>query len=143
MNVIFGDGHACIREKHCIACISGFGILLYRQSASVFDYFFCLSLRKKSDPQIGKVAFVVDAGGKLFLMIWIKQCCICNLKQIVKLLFVDADDEVLIQRYKLMRRKHLMAEHERIEGNHYSESVKHWKPLRKIANYYIDTCYER
>ena len=97
-----------------------------------------VELAKKSDPQIEKVAFVVDARGEAFFneldkaMLYLKSETNCEI------LFVDANDEVLIQRYKLMRRKHLMADHERMEETILRER-KTLEPLRKIANYFIDT----
>lgn len=101
-----------------------------------------VELAKKSDPQIGKVAFVVDARGEAFFNDLDKAMLYLQSETDCEILFVDADDEVLIQRYKLMRRKHMMAEHERIEETILRER-KTLEPLRKIANYYIDTSATR
>ncbi len=97
-----------------------------------------IELTKKSEPRIDKVALVVDMRGEAFFseldnaMIYLQAETECEI------LFVDADDEVLIQRYKLMRRRHIMAESERIEETILRER-KILEPLRKIADYFIDT----
>lgn len=97
-----------------------------------------VELAKKSEPQIDKVAFVVDARGEAFFHDLDKAMLYLQSETDCEILYVDANDEVLIQRYKLMRRKHLMSEHERIEETILRER-KTLEPLRKIANYFIDT----
>lgn len=54
------------------------------------------------------------------------------------ILFIDAADEILISRYKLTRRRHLMFENERIEQTIAHEREK-LAPVRDQADYIIDT----
>lgn len=60
----------------------------------------------------------------------------------VKVLFIDATEEVLIKRYKETRRKHPLAE--KFSGN-FHEAIKYesrqLSQLREIADYYIETSY--
>ncbi len=101
-----------------------------------------IELTEKSEPQIQKVALVIDARGEAFFdelesaLSFLREHTNCEI------LYVDAVDEVLIQRYKLMRRRHLMAENERIE-----ETIRKEREmlagLREKANYIIDTSYSK
>jgi len=60
----------------------------------------------------------------------------------VKVLFIDASEEILVNRYKETRRKHPLAE--KFNGNLH-EAIKyefiHLSQLREIADYYIETSY--
>ncbi|MGN1037091.1 MAG: RNase adapter RapZ, partial [Ruminococcus sp.] len=60
----------------------------------------------------------------------------------VKVLFIDATEEVLIKRYKETRRKHPLAE--KFNGN-LQEAINYesqqLSQLREIADYYIETSY--
>ncbi|MCL1802387.1 MAG: RNase adapter RapZ [Eubacteriaceae bacterium] len=97
-----------------------------------------IDIVNSSNPSIQKIAIVVDARGEVFfshlddMLLYLKSLGNCDI------VFMDADDEILIQRYKLQRRRHLIAGEERIE-----ETIKRergmLKPLREISSYIIDT----
>lgn len=99
-----------------------------------------IELTKKSEPQIHKVALVVDARGEAFFNELENAMSYLKAETNFEILFIDAMDEILIQRYKLMRRRHLMAENERIEETILRER-KMLQSLREKADYIIDTSY--
>ncbi len=99
-----------------------------------------IELTKKSEPQIHKVALVVDARGEAFFNELESAMSYLKAETNFEILFIDAMDEILIQRYKLMRRRHLMAENERIEETILRER-KMLQSLREKADYIIDTSY--
>ena len=98
-----------------------------------------LSMRGSSD--LNKVAIVTDIrGGKMF------QELIPTLKSMrdsgieFKLLFLDANDEKLVTRYKETRRRHPMSTDNKVSV---AEAVKQERemlaPLKEMADYIIDT----
>lgn len=97
-----------------------------------------LSLAQKSNPPIDKVSFVIDVRTEGFFSDSDKAIGYLKENTQFDILFIDADDEVLLSRYKLSRRRHLMFENERIEQTLLHEREK-LSPLKEIADYVIDT----
>lgn len=98
-------------------------------------------LCRQSDEKLYKVAFVADIrGGDFFdnLPEMIKKLGAMGIK--AKLLFLDANDQVLMKRYKETRRKHPLDEE--CHGN-LSEAISAERQrllnLRAKSDYYIDT----
>ncbi len=99
---------------------------------------------RQSKESVEKIAVAVDIrAGNMFVEIFKAWKSLKEEKDIdVKVLFIDANNEVIIKRYKETRRKHPLDEkfngnlHEAIEyeANQLSE-------LREIADYYIETSY--
>jgi len=91
-----------------------------------------------SNQSIRKVALVLDMRGEAFFSHLEEALDYLNTLDSSEIVFFDASDEVLIQRYKLQRRRHLMAGEERVE-----ETIKRERamlePLRETADYTIDT----
>ncbi|MDO5732172.1 MAG: RNase adapter RapZ [Eubacteriales bacterium] len=98
-------------------------------------------LLQMSDCPVQKMALVVDArGGRLFSD-FIKS--FDELKQLhndVRLLFIEADDEVLLRRYKEQRRRHPLASRCK---NNLSEAIaeehKLLSAIRQRADFIVDT----
>lgn len=97
-----------------------------------------IELLDKSEPKIENIAIVLDARGAAFFS---------NLEQILddlkqernaEILYVDADDEVLISRYKQNRRKHLLNRSERIETA-IKEERQLLECVKKRADMIVDT----
>lgn len=93
----------------------------------------------QSDVKIDRVAIVADIrGGELFLSI---ADTIHELKEQgldVKILFIDASDEVIIKRYKETRRKHPHSQEGRvIDGINFERELL--SSVRKKSDYIIDT----
>ena len=97
-----------------------------------------IEIAQNSSPKIDKIALVIDMRGEAFFSTldeslgYIRQSGDCEI------IFFDADDEILIQRYKLQRRKHLMGGDERIEETIKRERVM-LSGLLKMADHVIDT----
>lgn len=99
---------------------------------------------RQSKESVEKIAVAVDIrAGNMFVEILKAWKALKEEKDIdVKVLFIDANNEVIIKRYKETRRKHPLDEkfngnlHEAIEyeSNQLSE-------LREITDYYIETSY--
>lgn len=97
----------------------------------------------QSEGQIERVAIVTDIrGGELFFKL------ADNLKELkekglaVKILFLDADDEVIIKRYKETRRKHPLDDS--VHGSlqrAISTERDILRSVREVADYYIDTSF--
>lgn len=95
----------------------------------------------RSDGKIDKIAIVTDIrGGDLFLKL---NDIITNMQEQgmkIKILFLDAQDEVLIQRYKETRRKHPLDES--VHGSlHRAIKIEREMLLsvKEMADFYIDT----
>lgn len=94
-----------------------------------------------SDGKIDKVAFVVDIrGGDLFLKL---QDTIAQLREShmnLKVLFLDASDDVIARRYKETRRKHPLDE---MAYGNIRKAIeierKMLIPIKAAADYYIDS----
>lgn len=100
-----------------------------------------IEICEKFGEEIEKLAVVVDirSGERLFTL---KQ----NIEDLraqnipAKILFMDADDEILVKRYKETRRKHPL--NSRTSGNlHLAVNLERelLTPIREIADYFIDT----
>lgn len=97
-----------------------------------------LKIAENNEPRIEKIALVIDMRSGVFFK-GIEETISCLRDQEkCEIIFFDASDEVLIQRYKLQRRKHLMSGNERIEETIIRER-KLLEGLREIADYIIDT----
>ena len=101
-----------------------------------------VDLCRKSEMGINKIAVAVDIRtGDMFAEIfyaWQKLKAEDDVE--VKVLFIEANDEVLIKRYKETRRKHPLDE--KFNGNMH-EAIRYERnrlsQLREIADYYIET----
>lgn len=101
-----------------------------------------VDLCRKSETGINKIAVAVDIRtGDMFAEIfhaWQKLKSESDVE--VKVLFIEANDEVLIKRYKETRRKHPLDE--KFNGNMH-EAIQYERSrlsqLRGIADYYIET----
>ncbi len=101
-----------------------------------------VDLCHKSDNQIDKVAVAVDIRtGDMFAEIILAWQSLRTEEGVdVKVLFIEASDEVLIKRYKETRRKHPLDE--KFNGNMH-EAINYEREqlaqLREIADYYVET----
>ncbi|MDE5557119.1 MAG: RNase adapter RapZ [Ruminococcus sp.] len=97
---------------------------------------------RKSDSGINKIAVAVDIRtGDMFAEIYHSlQSLKENENLDVKVLFIEAGDEILIKRYKETRRRHPLDE--KFSGNMH-DAIQYERiqlsPLREIADYYIET----
>jgi len=99
---------------------------------------------RESENKLEKIAIAADLrSGEMFADAY---DCVCRLKEQkdlhVKLLYIEADDEVLIKRYKETRRKHPLDE--RFNGClHQALAFEREQLLRlkAVADYYIETSY--
>lgn len=101
-----------------------------------------VELCRQSETEITKIAVAVDIrSGDMFAEILRSWQALKNEKDVeVKVLFIEAKDEVLIKRYKETRRKHPLDE--KFNGNMHEAISYEWKQLsqlREIADYYIET----
>ena len=97
-----------------------------------------IEIAQNSNPKIDKIALVIDMRGEAFFSSLDEALSDIRRTGDCEILFFDADDEILIQRYKLQRRKHLMGRDERIE-----ETIKREREtlsgLLNMADHVIDT----
>lgn len=101
-----------------------------------------VDLCRKSDMGFDKIAVAVDIRtGDMFAEIfraWQKLKSEPDVQ--VRVLFIEADDEILIKRYKETRRKHPLDE--KFNGNLH-EAIRYERnqlsQLREVADYYIET----
>ncbi len=101
-----------------------------------------VDLCRQSETAIDKIAAAVDIrSGDMFAEIFRSwQKLKANSDISVKVLFIEASDEVLIKRYKETRRKHPLDE--KFNGNMHEAIKYEWQQLsqlREIADYYIET----
>ena len=101
-----------------------------------------VDLCRQSETGIDKIAAAVDIrSGDMFTEIFRSwQKLKANSEISVKVLFIEASDEVLIKRYKETRRKHPLDE--KFNGNMHEAIKYEWQQLsqlREIADYYIET----
>lgn len=101
-----------------------------------------VDLCRQSETGIDKIAAAVDIrSGDMFAEIFRSwQKLKANSDISVKVLFIEASDEVLIKRYKETRRKHPLDE--KFNGNMHEAIKYEWQQLsqlREIADYYIET----
>lgn len=97
-----------------------------------------LDLFKKSNSKFDRIAIASDVRGGVFFGELLNMCRYLKEEKNGEILFIDADDEVLIQRYKLSRRKHFLALDERIESTIQRERTS-LAPIKAEASYVIDT----
>lgn len=101
-----------------------------------------VNLCRKSETGIDKIAVAVDIRtGDMFTEIFYVWQTLKSKSDVeVKVLFIEAEDEILIQRYKETRRKHPLDE--KFSGNMH-DAIKYEREqlaqFREIADYYIDT----
>lgn len=101
-----------------------------------------VDLCRKSEMGINKIAVAVDIRtGDMFAEIFHAWQKLKEEEDVeVKVLFIEANDEVLIKRYKETRRKHPLDE--KFNGNMH-EAIRYERnrlsQLREIADYYIET----
>ena len=101
-----------------------------------------VDLCRKSETGIDKIAVAVDIRtGDMFTEIFRAWQSLKSEQDVeVKVLFIEAGDEVLIKRYKETRRKHPLDE--KFNGNLH-EAIQYERnqlaQLREIADYYIET----
>ncbi|MBR7071645.1 MAG: RNase adapter RapZ, partial [Clostridia bacterium] len=91
--------------------------------------------------ELSRMAVITDVrGGSLFQNI---ESVVAALKQsgiYLKILFLDASNEVLIRRYKENRRKHPLCERNDIPlSQAVAEEREMVRPLRQMADYVVDT----
>lgn len=101
-----------------------------------------VDLCRKSESTITKIAVAVDIRtGDMFAEIFRSWQSLRHEDDVdVKVLFIEASDEVLIKRYKETRRKHPLDE--KFNGNMHDAISYEWRQLsqlREIADYYIET----
>ncbi|MCR4863465.1 MAG: RNase adapter RapZ [Ruminococcus sp.] len=103
-----------------------------------------VDLCRMTDNPPEKVAVAVDIrSGDMFAEIFLSWQALHNEQDVeVKVLFIEASDEVLIKRYKETRRKHPLDE--KFSGNMH-EAIKYEREqlsqLREIADFYIETSF--
>lgn len=97
-----------------------------------------IELLDKSEPKIEKIAIVLDARGVAFFKDIEKILDDLKEERNAEILYVDADDDVLISRYKQNRRKHLMTRSERIETA-IKEERAFMESVKKRADMIVDT----
>lgn len=101
-----------------------------------------VELCRQSEMELTKIAVAVDIrSGDMFTEILRSWQTLKEEKDVeVKVLFIEARDEVLIKRYKETRRKHPLDE--KFNGNMHEAIKYEWNQLaqlREIADYYIET----
>lgn len=101
-----------------------------------------VDLCRKSETNINRIAVAVDIRtGDMFAEIFRSWQALKSESDVeVKVLFIEASDEVLIKRYKETRRKHPLDE--KFNGNLHEAIQYEWNQLsqlREIADYYIET----
>lgn len=98
-----------------------------------------VDIYKKSEGKIKKLAFVIDIRGWNFLKDFYNEIKVLRENNInFKTLFLDAKDEVLLNRFKLTRRKHPLNIHPTLLKNIQEERVR-LEEIRNTANIIIDT----
>ncbi|MBR5165617.1 MAG: RNase adapter RapZ [Ruminococcus sp.] len=101
-----------------------------------------VDLCRKSDSAIDRIAVAVDIRtGDMFAEIFRAWQSLKTEPDVtVRVLFIEADDEVLVKRYKETRRKHPLDE--KFNGNLH-EAIQYERnqlsQLREVADYYIET----
>ena len=101
-----------------------------------------VDLCRQSETGISKIAVAVDIrSGDMFAEIFRSWQALKSSSDVnVKILFIEACDEVLIKRYKETHRKHPLDE--KFGGNMHEAIKYEWhqlSQLREIADYYIET----
>lgn len=97
-----------------------------------------LDLFEKSNSNLDRIAIASDVRGGVFFGELLHMCRYLKEEKHGEILFIDANDEVLIQRYKLSRRRHFLALDERIESTIQRERNS-LAPIKAEATCVIDT----
>ncbi len=97
-----------------------------------------LKLASNSSPKIEKAAFVVDVRAEGFFKDINAAIDFLEENTLFDILFIDAEDEVLLSRYKLNRRRHIAFDEDRI-SEAINKERQRLAPLKEKADYYIDT----
>lgn len=94
-----------------------------------------------TEGSLNKVAIAVDIrSGEMFGEIY--SCCQILRKEIdVKIIFIEAADDVLIKRYKETRRKHPLSERCGSLQEALRFERQELQQMREIADYYVETSY--
>lgn len=97
----------------------------------------------QSEGRISRVAIGADIrGGELFFHLADNLAELREHGMSIKILFLDADDEVLIKRYKETRRKHPLDE---LANGNIAKAVEAERellnPIKESADYYVDTSF--
>lgn len=97
----------------------------------------------QSEGKIDRVAIVTDIrGGELFFKLSDSITALKSKGMNVKILFFDANNDVIEKRYKETRRKHPLDEH--VHGSIHRAIITEREMLRsvrEVADYYIDTSF--
>ncbi len=97
-----------------------------------------LSLAAASNPKIEKAAFVVDVRAEGFFADLNDAVDYLEENTVFDILFIDAEDGVLLSRYKLNRRRHIAFDEDRI-SEAINKERERLEPIKEKADYYIDT----
>ena len=100
-----------------------------------------LELRDQISREVFKIALVMDLRGKDFLANFPKIFQEVKRKgNIVEVLFLEADEEILIRRYSQTRRHHPLGDH-RILSVTIRLERKKMEPIKRLATYRLDTSH--
>jgi UPF0042 nucleotide-binding protein len=100
-----------------------------------------LELRDQISREVFKIALVMDLRGKDFLTSFPKIFQEVKRKgNIVEILFLEADEEILIRRYSQTRRHHPLGENRTLSMTIRLERKK-MEPIKRLATYRLDTSH--
>jgi RNase adapter protein RapZ len=100
-----------------------------------------LELRDQISREVFKIALVMDLRGKDFLTNFPKIFQEVKRKgNIVEILFLEADEEILIRRYSQTRRHHPLGDHRTLSVTIRLERKK-MEPIKRLATYRLDTSH--
>lgn len=100
-----------------------------------------LELRDQISREVFKIALVMDLRGKDFLTSFPKIYQEVKRKgNIVEILFLEADEEILIRRYSQTRRHHPLGENRTLSMTIRLERKK-MEPIKRLATYRLDTSH--
>lgn len=98
-----------------------------------------LELRDQISREVIKIALVMDLRGKDFLAKFPKIFQEVRRKgYVIEVLFLEANEEVLIRRFSQTRRHHPLGEHRTLSGTIRLERKK-MEPIKRLATYCLDT----
>jgi UPF0042 nucleotide-binding protein len=98
-----------------------------------------LELRDEISREVVKIAIVMDLRGKDFLSNFPKIFQeVKKMGYAVEVLFLEADEEVLVRRFSQTRRHHPLGDHRTLSDTIRLEKKK-MAPIRRLATYRLDT----
>ncbi len=98
-----------------------------------------LELRDEISREVIKIALVMDLRGKDFLAKFPKIFQEVKRKgYVIEVLFLEAEEEVLIRRFSQTRRHHPLGDHRTLSGTIRLERKK-MEPIKRLATYCLDT----